>query len=218
MTRLPLLGLALLTAALLCVSCTAGRDGAATQPAGRLGLFDAATDVGLVAPPGVTEFLGGQRYRLSGGGANIWGTADAFQFAYRQAAGDLTLTAAVEWVGVGHNAQRKAGWMVRLGLAADAPYADVAIHGDGTIALQYRATAGGVTQEVKCPVRAPAAVRLQRRGDRFSLAVARPGGAFEPAGEITLALPDPVCVGLFVSAHDATVTETAEFTGVTWGK
>ena len=180
--------------------------------AGRLGDFEDQTGVGKIEHPGTADYSAAQRqYRVTGSGANIWGKEDAFHFVWRKTSGDLTLSGQVEWVGEGKNAHRKACWMVRQGLDADAPYADVAVHGDGSIALQYRKLKGGPTAEVPSTVRAPAAVRLERRGDLFTLWVARPGENFQSVGSMPVPLSDPVYAGLAVSAHDATVSETAIF-------
>jgi TolB protein len=182
----------------------------------QVGDFEAAADVGKVDPPGSASFdKSAGRYTVKAAGANVWAKLDAFHFVYRKSAGDLTMTADIAFVGGGKNAHRKAGLMIRQSLDADAAYVDVMIHGDGLIALQYRAEKGGVTKDVSAKVRAPATVRLERKGDTFTLSVAAAKGeAFAPAAEIKVALADPVYAGLAVCSHDATTPETAVFTGV----
>jgi Tol biopolymer transport system component len=154
-------------------------------------------------------------YRVTGSGENMWGAKDAFHFAWRRLSGDLILTAEVSFPEREGNAHRKAGWMVRSGLEADAPYADSVVHADGLISLQYRLVRGGPTLEIRSPVRAPAAIRLERTGDLFSLSVAREGKAFQPVGSVTVALPDSVYAGLAVCGHEATALATATFSRVT---
>jgi TolB protein len=177
--------------------------------------FEGHADVGTVKRPGAFEFVPDRReYRLTAAGANVWGTEDAFHFASRKVTGDLTLTAEAAWVGPGKNAHRKAGWMVRQGLEADAPYADAVVHGDGLISLQYRKIKGGPTAEAKAPVKGPAAIRLERDGDLFTLSVAKPGEDFRPARSVTVRLTDPVHVGLMACSHEADLTETAVFSKV----
>ena len=79
-----------------------------------LGGFENATDIGAVQHKGASEFVPEQNvYRVTGSGENIWGARDALHFAWRRAAGDLVLTADLDWVGRGTNPHRKAGWMVR---------------------------------------------------------------------------------------------------------
>jgi hypothetical protein len=183
--------------------------------AGPPGDFQGKADIGKVELPGSVEFDAARgEYRITGSGTNIWGDTDAFHFAWWKVAGDLEMTAEVHWVGEGKQAHRKAGWMVRQDLAADSPYADAVVHGDGLISLQYRRIRGGPTMEVKAPVKPPAAIRLERTGDLFSLSVAPGGASFQPIGSLTVSLSGPVHAGLVVCSHDATTRETAIFTNV----
>ena len=184
--------------------------------AAALGAFTHATDVGKIALPGSAEFTSAKgQYRISGSGANIWAKEDAFHFLWKQLAGDLAFTMDATWEGTGKDAHRKVCAMVRQGLDADAPYVDVAVHGDGLIELQYRKVKGGDTYGVRTPIKAPATVRLERDGDVFTVSVAKDGRSFQPVGAVSLALPNPVHVGLAVSAHNATVLETALVSNVT---
>jgi TolB protein len=198
---------------LLCV-CMLGTAPAQETP---VGIFEGQSDVGKVDLKGSIAFdASKQQYRVTGSGENVWGTRDAFHFGWKRASGDLVLSAQIEWVGAGKQAHRKAGWMVRQDLTEDSPYADVMVHGDGLISLQYRQTRGGPTLEVKAAARAPARVRLERTGDLFALFVGPDGGTDEtvqPAGSVSLPLRDPVYAGLAVCAHDSTISETALFSG-----
>ena len=124
---------------MLCLGGLAGKHALAGPP----GEFEGRSDVGKIALPGSVEFDAAKlEYRIAGSGANIWGNVDAFYFAWRRAAGDLEMTALVQWPGEGKQAHRKAGWMVRQDLAPDSPYADAVVHGDGLISLQYRRARG----------------------------------------------------------------------------
>ncbi len=181
----------------------------------RLGAFEQQTNVGDAQLGGGVDFDANENvYRITGSGENMWDARDAFYFVWRRVEGDLTLTTEVEWVGEGKNAHRKAGWVVRGGLEADAPYADAVVHGDGLISLQYRNTAGGPTREVQAATRGPATLRLERTGDLFTLSIAREGGAFQPVGSVTVELPGPVYAGLGVCSHEPGVQETAIFSKV----
>lgn len=177
--------------------------------------FTDEADVGKVRHPGSAESNAARHeFRVTGNGANIWGAEDAFHFVYRKASGDLSLSADISFPSPGKNAHRKACLMVRQSLEADAAYADVAVHGDGLISLQYRSQSGGATREIQSPVKAPAAVRLERKGNAFTLLVIKDGQAQKPLGPITVDLKDTSLVGLAVSSHDADVSETALFSNV----
>jgi TolB protein len=191
----------------------AGSAGAGN--AASLGMFEGATDVGQVAHAGSVEFRSGSgEYVITGSGENVWGNVDAFHFAWRKLTGDVALTAHVRWQGEGRNAHRKAGWMIRQSLDADSPYVDAVVHGDGLTSLQYRRMKGGPTEEIQSPVKAPAALRLERHGDVFTLSVSRDGQTFMPVGSLSVSLPDAVYAGLLVCAHDNSVKETAILSGV----
>jgi TolB protein len=178
--------------------------------------FPAGVDVGKVEIPGSTHVVAGKSgYRITGSGANMWNKEDGFHFAARKLSGDLALRMDVEWVGEGKAKHRKACALVRQSMEADAPYADVAVHGDGLLALQYRKTKGGTTFSVPTSIRAPATVQVERDGNVFTVSVAPKGRPFQPIGAVTVELSDPVYAGLAVCSHDAKESETAIFSNVT---
>src|SRR5688572_504180 len=102
----------------------------ASPNGGPVGVFSAHADIGEPKLKGSAIYNAAtQEYRLTGGGTNIWGERDEFHFAHRTIKGDFILQARTEFVGSGVDPHRKAGWMARQGLAADAPYVDAVIHG-----------------------------------------------------------------------------------------
>ena len=178
-------------------------------------IFDNNSDVGLVTHTGTAQFnYSIKEYQITGGGENIWGQKDAFQYLWKKDSGDFSLTTKIRWVGDGKNAHRKAGWMIRQSLTTDSAYADAVIHGDGLTSLQFRKTKGGPTEEIQSPFSAPAYLRLERHSDVFSLYISEDGKEFQPVGSVSIALSDPVHVGLVVCSHDDTTTETAIFSKV----
>jgi hypothetical protein len=179
------------------------------------GVFDSRGDVGLTPKTGAVEFdAGTSEYRVTGGGANIWGAEDALYFVWKRISGDVTLTADVRFLGAGAVAHRKAVLMIRQDLTPGSAYADVALHGDGLTSLQFRPAAGVPTQEIRSAVKAPARIRIERRGNRFTIAVGKPGEELANSGPQTVELTDPVYAGIGVCSHDANVLETAVFSNV----
>jgi hypothetical protein len=89
----------------------------------------------------------GTTFVVSGGGADIWGAADAFQFASRTLNGDGQLVARVTAVENTHR-WAKAGLMVRSGLTANAPYAMMLVSAAAGTSFQSRAAAGGLSISV----------------------------------------------------------------------
>jgi len=180
-----------------------------------LGDFTHETDIGGPLRAGSATFDAARgEYHITGGGANMWGQTDAFHFVYRLASGDLTLTTSVRFPEAGGNEHKKAGWMVRQGLGASSPYADVVVHASGLTSLQYRLTEGGETEEIQSKISMPETIRLVRLGNSFSLWAARAGGLLELAGSVDIPLHDPVYVGLAVCSHDAAALEEAVLSNV----
>ena len=139
----------------------------------------------------------------------MWAATDAFYFVWKQLSGDVTLTADVRFIGTGAVEHRKAALIIRQSLEPDAAYADVARHGDGLTSLQYRLTPHAITEEVRSPVNGPVRIRIERRGDQFTMSAGSPGEELKPSGPITVVLHDPVYAGLAVCSHDANILETA---------
>ncbi|MEO5772808.1 MAG: hypothetical protein ABIQ32_01640 [Sphingomicrobium sp.] len=197
--------------AVLCAPSLAAQ----AAPAKALGQFDEQADVGATATPGTATFRN-QTYRLTASGANIWGEADAFQYAWTQRSGDLHIGADVSFEGKGVDPHRKAGVMIRQSTKPGAPYADVMVHGDGTIAMQYREVQDGPTRQITSDLKAAnARIRLEREGNYVWFSVAEPSKALRHAGgSFRIAFQSPYLVGLALSAHNNSVTEAANFSNV----
>jgi len=179
-----------------------------------IGIFTNHSNVGEAE--GSAEFSSGG-YKISGSGANIWGNADAFHYVWKQVSGDITLSGANDFVGAGKNPHRKVVLMVRQSLDAGSPYADIALHGDGMISLQYRTQPNQVTRETRSLITGPGAtVRLERHGDQFNMVVTKPGlDPDQPPNLATVTMTDPVYVGIGISSHEAAVTESSTVSSVT---
>src|SRR5438132_2716176 len=185
----------------------------AQQPT--LGVFDGHADVGRTPKPGSAVYDAARdEYTIAGSGANMWLDRDDFHFVWTQLEGNFILTARARFSGAGVEPHRKLGWTVRSTLATGAPHVTAAVHGDGLVALQFRRTAGGATEEVRSSVTAADVIQLERAGNRYILSVGRFGDTLAPVRVADLALGDRVYVGLFVCAHNDTVIERATFRDV----
>jgi len=186
-----------------------------TATAAAQSVFESHGDLGVTPKPGAFEYDAAKsEYRITGGGATIWGTQDGLHFVWKRLSGDFTLTADIQFLGTGGAPHRKAVLMARQDLTAGSVYADVARHGDGSTALQFRPTPGAVTQEVMSSVTAPVRIRLERRGNRFTAAAGKPGEELTSFGPQTVELSGPVYVGIGVCAHDANALQTVVFSNV----
>ena len=181
----------------------------------QVGVFGANKDIGETGKAGSAKFdAAAGEYRISGSGANVWGNKDAFQYMWKRASGDVTLSADVKFVGSGAVPHRKVMLMIRQSLDPDAPYADIALHGSGLTALQYRPTQGAVTVGAPTKIEGPVRIRIERHGDKITAYAGMPGQELQSAGATTLAMTDPVFVGIGICSHDANIVETAILTNV----
>jgi len=188
----------------------------AAPAAALLGIFDDHADVGSVLHAGSVEYDASKRtYTIAGSGENMWFASDAFHFVWKKVSGDVTLTADISFLGSGGEAHRKAVLMIRQSLDADSPYADVARHGDGLTSLQARDEKGVNTSEIQSAVKAPARVRIARRGEYFYIWVAGEGEELQlSGGSMRVPMHDPFYVGIGVCSHNKDKVEKAVFSNV----
>jgi len=115
-----------------------------------IGIFESHSDVGTLLHAGAAAFdPASGTYTLQGSGENMWLTSDAFQFAWKKMSGDVELRADISFPNTAGNPHKKAVLMFRQSLDADSAYVDVALHGNGLTALQFRDGKGAPTREVQ---------------------------------------------------------------------
>jgi TolB protein len=181
-----------------------------------LGIFTNQSSVGQTPPGSIAHYDAAKgEYRITGGGANVWGTADAFYFVWKKTSGDVTLTADVQWVGTSSAEHRKALLMIRQSLDPGSAYADAVSHGNGLTSLQFRGAANEQTYQVVTQVEGTVRLRIERKGSRFTMYAGKPNEELKMVGPVEyVGLQDPVYVGLGVCSHVATTLETAIFSNV----
>jgi len=174
----------------------------AAQSAGSLGIFEGQSDVGSVVPPGTLACApASAACTLTAAGINLWSTMDGFHFAWKKLSGDFSLSADIDFPDKSgdHSPHRKAVLMVRQSLDADSAYVDVAQHGSGMTALQYRRAKGANTQDIELNIDPPQRVRLEKRADVFTMLVSNHGEPLHQVGaSISLHLNAP-CTSASVS-------------------
>lgn len=188
-----------------------------------LGIFQGTADVGRPSSfgPGSARYDPRTRtYEVTGGGANMWGSADHFRYLWLKASGDVAIEASVRFTDSQPDSgeaqpHRKAVLAVRQTLDSGAVYADAALHADGLTSLQWRDAPGAATHEVQSAVVGPTRLRIEKRGEYVSMYVAQGTEPLRPSGGAAkLPLGATFYVGLGVTAHDATRIETATFSDV----
>jgi len=180
---------------------------------GALAIFTGSTDIGSTSEGSAVYSPSSGEYQITGGGADIWGMADDFHFTWVQVSGDVNLTADVRFPGSSPERLRKAVLMIRQSLDPGSAYADVAIHGDGHINLQFRTVAGGKTDDTLSTQHGSTRLRIERKGNQFTASAGEPGGILVPVSPVTVVMRDPVYLGIGVCAH-ANAVEQAIFSNV----
>lgn len=180
-----------------------------------LGIFERQNDVGNVNKPGSATYdAEKQQYTINGSGANMWVDRDEFHFVWKRMKGDFILTTRAQFIGEGVEAHRKIGWIVRSSLESDSTHVNAAVHGDGLTSLQFRRSKSGITEEVRSSLKGADVIQLERKGDTYTMSVARFGDAFVTQQVSDLTLGNEVYAGLYVCSHNKDVIEKAVFRDV----
>jgi hypothetical protein len=172
-------------------------------------------DIGAVSAAGSYSVSGGV-FTVNGSGADIWNTADAFQFVSETLTGNGSITARVVSQS-NTNAWAKAGVMFRASLSASDVNAFAAMTPSNGVVYQARTAAGTNSIDVTYGpiVSTPYWVRVVRNGNVFTAYYAPDGVTWVSLGSETITMPAQAYVGLAVSSHDNGVLSTAVFDNVT---
>jgi TolB protein len=192
------------------------RSIAAQSAQANLGVFQTESDVGVLTQPGKTVYDSAQQtYTITASGENVWFDKDNFHFVWMKVSSDGFLQADISFLGKGVNPHRKALLMARTSLDSDSPYADIALHGNGMTALQFRDEKSALTREVQAATWSPKHFRIEKHGDYFTMWLAGDDGEFHFAGSSPrIALGESFYVGLGMCSHEKDLSETAVFSNV----
>ncbi len=173
---------------------------------------------GYPAPATVTETAPGQ-FSVTGGGADIWNTADEFTFVFKTLNGDGTLVAHVVSNGTGSNTWAKGGVMIRDGLDAGSTHAMMVITdgGGNGASFQWRPVADTASSnsDATAAVAPPYWVKIERTGQTLKGSISANGTTWTQIGtDQFIPMIDPVYVGLCVTSHVAGQLRTYEFDNV----
>jgi dipeptidyl aminopeptidase/acylaminoacyl peptidase len=185
-----------------------------------LGIFQGQSDVGSVSPPGTAAYDPHiDTYTLMSAGANTWYHVDGFHYLWKKVSGDWTLTADVAFPPRAYahepNPHRKGILMFRQTLDAGAAYAALSVHGSGMPALQYRRERGANTEDIELNIDLPKTIRIEKRGDIFTVFLSAGGEPLHQVGASTrLHLKSPFYVGLGALSHNVDTTDQVQFSHV----
>jgi len=171
-------------------------------------------DIGSVGLTGSTSY-GNNIYTLKGAGTDIWGSADAFNFAYQPLNGDSSIVARVTSL-TNTSGFAKAGVMIRENLDANARHALVTLTpSNGVRFIRRMSTGGGSEVTPGAAVKTPYWVKLTRTGNTFIAYQSIDGSAWTQIGSaVTINMGTNVYVGLAVTSNNNGVLATATFDNV----
>ena len=166
-------------------------------------------DIGATGATGSAAFAGS--YKVQGAGADVWGTADALNFAYVPLAGDGWIVARVATVS-DEASWVKAGVMIRSSLSPSSAQAFMLVSHAKGVAFQRRTADGNTsTSSPGSASTAPRWVKLLRRGSTISGYESADGVTWTFVGSDTFAMGSTALVGLAVSSHVSGTLATATF-------
>ncbi|MGC4016014.1 MAG: autotransporter-associated beta strand repeat-containing protein [Luteolibacter sp.] len=161
-----------------------------------------AGDIGSVAAAGLATY-DNHTHLIYGSGADIWGTADAFQFVRQTVSGDCDVRARVNLQSAS-NGYAKAGLMLRDGSGAGAAHAAIYATPANGFSFQYRAASGGATVNFNGPALNTAPnnwVRMTRVGNVFTAYVSANGTSWTQVSTTTITMPASILGGMAVCSH-----------------
>lgn len=173
-----------------------------------------SADVGTTGVPGSASQTAAGAFSVSGAGADIWGSSDAFEYVSQPIAGDTQMVARVTSL-EDTSPYAKAGVMLRSSTSAIA--ADVILDAkpDGSIEFMARPADGGATAYLGgAAATFPAWLKLVRRGSATTGYVSADGTTWTAVGVATTSIGSAARVGLAVTSHDAAVAARAAFDNV----
>ncbi len=159
---------------------------------------------------------------MSAAGADIWGTADQFRYAYQGLSGDGSIVVKVESI-VNTDAWAKAGVIIREMLDPSSAFAYVVVTPGQGVSFGWRSSAGGECgSATMAGIHAPQWVRLTRTGNTFTAQYSSDGAAWQDVADAEgrpvsqdIAMAADVTAGLCVTSHNPGAVTTARTSGFT---
>jgi hypothetical protein len=149
-------------------------------------------------------------FTIAGAGADIWGSADAFNAVTQTITGNAALIARVA-AEQNTNMFAKAG-LTMGGLASDGARVILDARPDGNIEFMARLADGSAMSFLAgTSTTVPVWLKLVRAGDQFAGSISPDGSAWTPIGSVSVSLPAMLSAGLAVTSHDTSVLNTSTF-------
>ena len=150
-------------------------------------------------------------FTVNGGGSDIWGSTDQFNYVSQPLTGNGTIVARVTSQ-TNTSTWAKAGVMIKQSTTAGSAYALLGVTPGNGVAFQYgfnlSVAAGGYTFPNGW-------LKLIRVGTTITAYTSPDGSTWTQVGTATVSLTDPVTIGMFVCSHNPGALSTATFDNVT---
>jgi hypothetical protein len=167
-----------------------------------------STDVGAVGTAGISSYDNGTFF-VAGAGADVWGSADGFQFVSQPLAGDGSIIARMDGEQM-TSRYAKAGVMIRQTTDRSSANVILDMNPGGAIEFMTRSTTGGSTTYLAgATVTTAPWLKLVRAGSTVTASVSTDGSAWTVLGTATF--QGSALVGLAVTSHDSTVLNQVMF-------
>jgi len=168
------------------------------------------------------EFLVAEdgRILMNSIGADVWGTADEFRYAYMRLSGNGSIIARVDYV-MNTSLWAKAGVMIRESLDAGSPHAMTVVTPGNGVALQHRPVRNQASLSInETGLVAPYWVKLTRSGDSFTAERSEDGvnwvsiTADPAASTVEIDMETDIYIGLMDGSINANAVGSAIFSNV----
>jgi hypothetical protein len=163
--------------------------------------------------PNGSQSPGGNGLNISGGGADLGGTSDQFQFSYQQYTGDFDVKVRLDSLTLA-DAWSEAAMLAREDLSPGARSASVVATPSisGCYFQSRTATNGATSLSGTFPVSYPNTwLRLTRSGSTFTGYAGFDGLNWSQLGTTSIAMPATIYFGFAVSSHNTNQLSTAAF-------
>ena len=173
-------------------------------------------DIGGPGLAGSAAYTNGN-WTVTGGGADIWGASDQFNYASTSMVGDGTMIGQVTSIQNSSSGDgwSKAGVMFRNdSTAGSVNVSIVATFGEG-VSFQWRPTAGAQSQNSqKTGITVPVWLKLVRSAGTFTGSYSTNGSNWVQVSSQSVTMSNSVLAGLDVTAHNNSAQNTATITNV----
>lgn len=192
---------------------TVSMTSTATPPPVRCPAAWSCGDIANSVPTGDESLNAQGGWTINGGGSDIWSIVDQFHFTWQSLPGDGYISAHVTGQTV-TDPYAKGGVMLRQSIDPGAPYYAAFTMPGNVVAVQYRSTQGGTTNQMTIGASIPVYLLAARTGNSFTAFTSPDGVNWTPipgSGIRMPAISGSLVAGLAVTSHNISAASTVNF-------